>query len=58
MKAEKLRRLRPIAQQLAVEAAQLRLSAEEAHRLLDEALNSFAPNSNLRKSSDDPGEEP
>jgi GntR family transcriptional regulator len=39
LKAEKLRRLRPLAQQLAVEAAQLRVMPEDLHKLLDAALN-------------------
>jgi GntR family transcriptional regulator len=41
LKAEKLRRLRPIARQLAIEAAQLRVSAVEIHKLLDESLRAF-----------------
>ena len=41
LKAEKLRRLRPMAQQLAVEAAQLRVSPEDLHRLLDAALDAL-----------------
>jgi GntR family transcriptional regulator len=41
LKAEKLRRLRPIARQLAIEAAQLRIPAAELHKLLDESLCSF-----------------
>jgi GntR family transcriptional regulator len=42
LKTEKLRRLRPIARQLLIEAAQLRVSAEDLHKLLDESLKSFA----------------
>jgi GntR family transcriptional regulator len=38
LKVEKLRRLRPLAQQLAVEATQLRVAAEDVHRLVDAAL--------------------
>ncbi len=38
LKAEKLRRLRPLARQLAVEAAQLRLSPDELLDLLQEEL--------------------
>jgi GntR family transcriptional regulator len=38
VKAEKLRRLRPIADQLAVEAAQLRVPAEDVQALLEAAL--------------------
>jgi GntR family transcriptional regulator len=43
LKAEKLRRLRPIARQLAIEAAQLRVSPAELHKLLDESIRSFEP---------------
>lgn len=43
LKAEKLRRLRPIAHQLAIEAAQLRVPAAELHKLLDESLRTFEP---------------
>ena len=39
LKAEKLRRLRPIAQQFATEAAQLRVAPDDLHKLLDAALN-------------------
>jgi GntR family transcriptional regulator len=39
LKTEKLRRLRPIATQLAVEAAQLRVPPDDLHKLLDSALN-------------------
>src|SRR6201996_2208013 len=38
LKAEKLRRLRPLAAQLAVEASQLRLSSADLHKLLDSEL--------------------
>lgn len=38
LKAEKIRRLRPIATQFAVEARQLLLSREDAMRLLDESF--------------------
>lgn len=38
LKPEKLRRLRPLALQLAVEARQLLLSPEDAQRLLDESF--------------------
>ena len=43
LKAEKLRRLRPIADQLATEAAQLLLTPEEVHKLLDAALAAQRP---------------
>lgn len=39
LKAEKLRRLRPIAMQLAVEGMQLRLKREDILRLVMESLN-------------------
>jgi GntR family transcriptional regulator len=41
LKAERLRRLRPIATQLAVEASQLRVSAEDVRKLVDAALEEF-----------------
>ena len=49
LKAEKLRRLRPLAQQFAVEAAQLRVSAEDAHKLLDAALEDLTRKSRTTK---------
>jgi len=39
LKAEKLRRLRPLAEQLAVEAAQLRIAPVDLHKLIDAALD-------------------
>lgn len=39
LKPEKIRRLRPLAMQLAVEARQLLLPREDAMRLLDESFN-------------------
>ena len=51
LKTEKLRRLRPLAQQLAVEAAQLRLSAEDTHKLLDSALEDLTRKSRANKRS-------
>ena len=45
LKAEKLRRLRPLAQQFAVEAAQLRVSSLDLHKLLDAALDELAQKS-------------
>jgi GntR family transcriptional regulator len=41
LKAEKLRSLRPIARQFAIEGAQLRISDEDLHKLLDESLKSI-----------------
>lgn len=38
LKSEKLRRLRPLADQLATEAAQLMVTPEDLHKLLDTAL--------------------
>jgi GntR family transcriptional regulator len=49
LKVEKLRRLRPLAQQFAVEAAQLRVSAEDAHKLLDTALEDLSRKSRTAK---------
>ena len=51
LKAEKLRRLRPLAEQLAVEAAQLRVGAEEVHKLVSAALEELqaSPNESLSK---------
>lgn len=39
LKPEKIRRLRPLAMQLAVEARQLMLPREDAQRLLEESFN-------------------
>ena len=39
LKPEKIRRLKPLATQLAVEASQLMLSREDTLRLLEESLN-------------------
>jgi GntR family transcriptional regulator len=39
LKSEKVRRLRPLARQLAVESAQLRLNAEETIKLVQEELD-------------------
>ena len=38
LKAEKLRRLRPLVEQIVVEASQLRVDAADLHKLLDAAL--------------------
>ncbi|HKS82244.1 MAG TPA: GntR family transcriptional regulator [Candidatus Acidoferrales bacterium] len=45
LKAEKLRRLRPFAMQLAVEGTQLRLQPEEIVKLVEEALSELGVNS-------------
>ena len=42
LKAEKLRRIRPLVDQLAIEAAQLRLEPDNLHKLLDTAINELA----------------
>lgn len=39
LKSEKLRRLRPLADQLVIEAAQLMVTPEDLHKLVDTALN-------------------
>jgi GntR family transcriptional regulator len=44
MKAEKLRRLRPIAMQLAVEAAQMRVGPTDVRKLLESVLNELGEN--------------
>ncbi|HEX3941258.1 MAG TPA: GntR family transcriptional regulator [Acidobacteriaceae bacterium] len=44
LKAEKLRRLAPFAMQLAVEAAHLRVSTDDAHKLLDAAAGELERN--------------
>ena len=54
LKAEKLRRVRPIAEQLAVEASQLQLSPTDLHKLLDAALNDLAKSRRTRSSDPAP----
>jgi GntR family transcriptional regulator len=39
VKTEKLRRLRPLAKQIAVEATQLRLAPTDVHKLLEDEIN-------------------
>ena len=51
LKAEKLRRLRPLARQFAIEAAQLRICADDLHKLLEESLRNIA-GAGARKHSD------
>ena len=41
VKPEKVRRLRPLAKQVAVEASQLRLSSDDVHKLIDEEFNAL-----------------
>jgi GntR family transcriptional regulator len=58
LKAEKLRRLRPLATQFAVEAFQLRVASEDLHKLLDWALLELEKPRRVRKSksSEEPQE--
>ncbi len=49
LKAEKLRRLRPLAEQMATEAAQLRVADEDVRRLLEQALTAQATPKKARK---------
>jgi GntR family transcriptional regulator len=51
LKAEKIRRLRPLATQFAVEASQLLLSPEDLHKLLDSALQDLDRSLRLRKTA-------
>ena len=44
LRSEKIRRLRPLATQLAVEALQLRLSRDETVRLLEQSFNELGDN--------------
>ena len=50
LKTEKIRRLRPLVDQIAVEASQLRLSSEDLHKLLDTALLELEKARRVRKS--------
>jgi GntR family transcriptional regulator len=50
LKTEKIRRLRPLADQIAVEASQLRFSSEDLHKLLDTALLELEKSRRIRKS--------
>jgi GntR family transcriptional regulator len=56
LKTEKIRRLRPLVDQIAVEASQLRFSSEDLHKLLDTALLELEKARRVRKS--DPKVEP
>jgi GntR family transcriptional regulator len=51
LKAEKIRRLRPLVTQLAVEASQLRFSAEDLYKLLDSVLLELKKARRVRKST-------
>ena len=53
LKTEKLRRLRPLAEQLAVEASQLQLPSTDVHKLLDAALNDLIKSRRTKSSGDD-----
>ncbi|MGC2298751.1 MAG: GntR family transcriptional regulator, partial [Acidobacteriaceae bacterium] len=44
LRAEKIRRLKPLATQLAVEASQLRFSRQETLRLLEQSFNELGDN--------------
>jgi GntR family transcriptional regulator len=54
LKTEKIRRLRPLATQFAVEAFQLRLSSEDLHKLLDSALQDLEKSQRTRKAASNP----
>jgi GntR family transcriptional regulator len=43
LRSEKFRRLRPLADQLVTEAAQLRLTSDDVHKLLDAAFSAQHP---------------
>jgi GntR family transcriptional regulator len=51
LKAEKIRRLRPLATQFAVEASQLLLSPEDLHKLLDSAIQDLDRSLRPRKTA-------
>jgi GntR family transcriptional regulator len=55
LKAEKLRRIRPLVDQLATEAAQLRLGSDDIHKLLDSAIDDLGRKSRIatRSSGED-----
>jgi GntR family transcriptional regulator len=55
LKAEKLRRIRPLVDQLAIEGAQLRLGPDDLHKLLDSAIDDLGRKSRkpTRSSGDD-----
>ena len=57
LKAEKLRRLRPLATQLAVEASQLRLAPADLHKLLDSALQELEKSRRTHTSDDTEGDQ-
>ena len=51
LKVESIRRLRPLATQLAVEATQLRVPSEEIHKLLDSTLHDLEKSRRSHKAS-------
>jgi GntR family transcriptional regulator len=51
LKVEKIRRLRPLANQLAVEASQLRFSSEDLHKLLASAIEDLEKSRRTRHSA-------
>ncbi|WP_180542387.1 GntR family transcriptional regulator [Nevskia soli] len=55
LKAEKLRRIRPLVDQLAIEGAQLRLNPDDIHKLLDAAIEDLGRKS--RNSTRSSGEQ-
>jgi len=57
LKAEKLRRLRPLATQLAVEASQLRFAAADLHKLLDSAVQELERSRRTHTSDDTEGDQ-
>ena len=57
LKAEKLRRLRPLATQLAVEASQLRFAPADLHKLLESELQELEKSRHLRSSEDPEGDQ-
>jgi GntR family transcriptional regulator len=57
LKSEKLRRLRPIAEQFIIEAAQLRVPPEDLHKLLDESLRTFGKLQNLIRTKASEGDQ-
>jgi GntR family transcriptional regulator len=57
LKAEKLRRLRPLVTQLAVEASQLRFAPADLHKLLDSALQELEKSRRTHTSGDTEGDQ-
>ncbi|WP_158821545.1 GntR family transcriptional regulator [Granulicella sp. S156] len=57
LKAEKLRRLRPLATQLAVEASQLRFAPADLHKLLESALHELEKSRRTHTSDDTKGDQ-